>query len=486
LQNFDAMKIAMISPEIAPFAKTGGLADVVETLSLALARRGHELSLIMPAYRSVLEGEFALTESPLKLSAPVSNREVGFSLLETSLGENTSVYFVRADQYYDREFLYGTAAGDYPDNAERYVFFSRAAMEVLRHRPVDIVHGHDWQGALSIVGLKAQRERYRDLAAAKTVFTIHNLGFQGIFWEPDWHLLNLDRSLFTPGHLEFFGKINLLKGALVHADKITTVSPSYAEEIMTPEQGFGLDGVLRERAQDVIGILNGVDYSRWNPETDPFIAQRYGEKNLTGKRTCKKALQLHLGLPPDSKKPLLGMISRLTPQKGLDLIEALLDQLITGDIQLALLGSGDPHYEEFFTEAGARFPAKIAARIGFDEALAHQIEAGADIFLMPSLYEPCGLNQMFSLKYGTIPVVRSVGGLKDTVEDYSGERGVGTGFVFHDYHPQALLEAIDRALQVFEDKRAWTTLRRRAMSMNFSWDRSAEAYSEVYQALGAH
>jgi starch synthase len=480
------MKIAMISPEIAPFAKTGGLADVVETLSLALARRGHDLSLIMPAYRSVLEGEFALTESPLKLSASISNRQVEFSFLETPLGENTSVCFVRADQYYDREFLYGTAAGDYPDNAERYVFFSRAALEVLRHRPADIVHGHDWQAALSIVALKADRERYRELAAAKTVFTIHNLGFQGIFSAQDWPLLNLDRSLFTPQSLEFFGKINLLKGALVYADKITTVSPSYAEEIMTPEQGFGLDGVLQGRAQDVIGILNGVDYSRWDPTRDPFIAQRYGPKTLTGKRTCKEALQLYLGLPPDPRKPLLGLISRLTPQKGLDLIEALFDRLITRDIQLAVLGSGDPHYEEFLTEAAARFPGKMAARIGFDEALAHQIEAGADIFLMPSRYEPCGLNQMFSLKYGTIPIVRSVGGLKDTVEDYNGERGAGTGFVFHDYRPQALLEVIDRALQVFRDNRAWTTLRRRAMSMNFSWDRSAEAYSELYQALGAH
>ena len=476
----------MISPEIAPFAKTGGLADVVETLSLALARRGYELSLIMPAYRSVFEDDFALTESPLKLSAPVSNRQVEFSLLETSLGENTAIYFVRADQYYDREFLYGTAAGDYADNAERYVFFSRAALEVLRQRPVDIVHAHDWQAALSIVALKVQRERYRELGTANTVFTIHNLGFQGIFWEPDWHLLNLDRSLFTPRHLEFFGRINFLKGALVHADKITTVSPSYAKEIMTPEQGFGLQGVLRQRAQDVIGILNGVDYSRWDPTKDPFIAQRYGERTLTGKRTCKKALQLHLGLPPDSTKPLLGIISRLTPQKGFDLIEALFDQLITRDIQLALLGSGDPHYEEFFAAAAARVPDKMAVRIGFDEALAHQIEAGADIFLMPSRYEPCGLNQMFSLKYGTIPLVHSIGGLKDTVEDYNGERGAGTGFVFRDYHPPALLEAIDRALQVFQDKRAWATLCRRAMSMNFSWDRSAEAYSELYRALGTH
>ncbi len=477
------MKIGMISPEIAPFAKTGGLAEVVETLSLDLARRGHDLCLIMPAYRSALRGGFALTESPMTLSVPVSNRLVEASVLETSLGERTSVYFIRADPYYDREFLYGTGAGDYPDNAERYVFFSRAALELLRRRPVEIVHCHDWQSALAIVALKAQGERYPELATAKTVFTIHNLGFQGIFRGLEWHLLNLDRSLFSPAHLEFFGKINLLKGALVHADKITTVSPSYAGEIMSAEQGFGLDGVLRERAQDVIGILNGVDYSRWNPEIDPFIAQRYGENSLTAKGNCKNSLLLELGLPLNAKVPLVGMISRLTAQKGLDLIEAILDKLLARDVQMVVLGSGEPHYEQFLTQAAKRYPEKFAARIGFDEAMAHKIEAGADIFLMPSLYEPCGLNQMFSLKYGTIPIVRSVGGLKDTIEDYADERETGTGFVFGEYKPQALMDAIERALRVFGDKRAWMSLCRRVMSMNFSWERSAETYSELYQKL---
>ncbi len=473
----------MLSPEISPFAKTGGLGEVVETLSRALARRSHELCLIMPAYRSVFRGEFALAESSLKVSVPVSNRQVEASVLETELEEKASVYFIRADHYYDREFLYGTAAGDYPDNAERYVFFCRAALEVLRHRPVAVVHGHDWQSAFAIIALKTQGARYPELAAAKTVFTIHNLGFQGIFREPDWHLLNLDRSLFTPRHLEFFGNINLLKGALVLADKITTVSPGYAGEIMSAEQGFGLEGVLQERARDVVGILNGIDYSRWDPKIDPFIAKRYDANCLTAKGDCKKSLRLEMGLPPDSKAPLIGMISRLTAQKGLDLIEAILDELIARDVQMVVLGNGDPHYERFFTQAAGRYPAKIAARIDFDESMAHKIEAGADIFLMPSLYEPCGLNQMFSLKYGTIPVVRSVGGLKDTVKDYADESGTGTGFVFREYKPQALLDAIDRALWVFGDQRAWMSLCRKAMSMNFSWDRSAETYSELYQKL---
>jgi starch synthase len=477
------VKIAMISPEISPFAKTGGLAEVVETLSSALARRGHELSLIMPAYRSVLQGEFTLAAPSLKFSVPVSSRHVEAAVLEVRLQEKIRVYFIRADQYYDREFLYGTAASNYSDNAERFVFFCRAALEVLRRRPVEVVHAHDWQSALAITFLKAQSASYPELAASKTAFTIHNLGFQGIFPESNWHWLNLDRGLFTPRHLEFFGNINLLKGALVFADKITTVSPSYAGEIMNAEQGFGLEGVLRERAGDLVGILNGVDYGRWNPEIDPYIAKRYDASCLAAKGECKKSLSLDVGLRPDARMPLIGMISRLTAQKGFDLIEAVFDELIGLEVKMVLLGNGDPRYERFFTRAAERYPARIAVRIGFDETMAHKIEAGADIFLMPSRYEPCGLNQMFSLKYGTIPVVRSVGGLKDTVANYRGENGTGTGFVFDAYTPQALLHAIDRALRVFASPPEWTDLCRRAMSMDFSWDRSAEHYDDLYRAL---
>ncbi len=473
----------MISSEVSPFAKTGGLGEVVETLSKALARRGHELCLIMPAYRSVLRNEFPLAESPLKVSVPVSNYQVEASVLETSLDEEVSVCFIRADPYYDREFLYGTAKGDYSDNAERFVFFCRAALELLRHRPAEIIHGHDWQSAFALIALKTQDSRYPELAAAKTVFTIHNLGFQGIFPESDWHLLQLDRSLFTPRYLEFFRNINLLKGALVFADRITTVSPSYAGEIMSAEQGFGLEGVLRERAHDVAGILNGIDYSRWNPQIDPYIAKRYDANCLTAKGDCKKSLSLDVGLAPDADVPLIGMITRLTAQKGLDLVETSLDEIIARNVKVVVLGSGESHYERFLIQAAERYPEKIAVRIGFDEVMAHKIEAGADIFLMPSLYEPCGLNQMFSLKYGTIPVVRSVGGLKDTVQNYSDESGTGTGFVFADYKPRPLLDAIDRALRVFRDKRAWTSLCTRAMSVNFSWDRSAEGYDELYRKL---
>jgi starch synthase len=399
------------------------------------------------------------------------------------LGQNITVYLVRADRYFDRDFLYGTHEGDYPDNAERFVFFSRAALEILRKYPVEVVHCHEWQTALGIVFLKAQGARYPEVASARTVLTAHNLGFQGIFHQADWGLLDLDPHYFSPQFLEFHSNINFLKGALACADKITTVSPSYAREIMNAEQGFGLEGILRQRTADVTGILNGVDYSEWNPAIDSFIASRYSETDLTGKRICKDKLQGNRGLPVKSAVPVFGIISRLTSQKGFDLIQEIFDRLMERQLQLILLGSGEPRYEKFFANAAARFPEKFSVRTGFDEVLAHQIEAGADIFLMPSLYEPCGLSQMFSLKYGTIPIVRKVGGLKDTVIDYDAEGGVGTGFVFDTYEPQALWDSIEKALRLFADKKSWIELMYRAMRMDFSWDRSAQAYSNLYETL---
>ena len=477
------MKIAMIASEVAPFAKTGGLADVIGTLAVALERLGHQLCVIAPAYRSALRGNFTLVETGMTLSVPVADNQEEAAVFATSIGKNVSVYLIRADQYFDREFLYGTSNGDYSDNAERFVFFSRAALELLRNRPVDIVHCHDWQAALATVFLKTQAARYDEIAAAKTVFTVHNLGFQGVFPQSLWPILNLDPSYFTPRFLEYYANINFLKGALLFADKITSVSPSYAQEIMTPEQGFGLEGVLRERAADIVGILNGVDYHLWNPWTDPHLAHHYGENSLTVKRDCKRALQRAVGLPEKSHTPLIAMISRLTVQKGFDLIEEILDSLLERDVQIVMLGSGEPRFEDFFLAAAARYPKQVAVEIGFNEPLAHQIEAGADLFLMPSLYEPCGLNQMFSLKYGTIPVVRAVGGLKDTVQDYEAESQSGTGFVFQRYDSRALLAAIDRGLAVYRDKQAWTALRRRAMAMDFSWDRSAKLYDGLYRQL---
>ena len=477
------MKIAMIASEVTPLAKTGGLADVIGTLSTAFERLGHEVCVIAPAYRSVLQGNFIMRDSGITLTVPLAAKELKAAILETSVGKGVPVYLIRADQYFDREFLYGPPSGDYPDNDERFVFFSRAALELLRHKPVEIVHCHDWQTALAVVYLKTQSVRYAEISAAKTVFTIHNLGFQGVFGPSAWPLVNLDPRYFTPQFLEFYGNVNFLKGALLFADKITTVSPSYAQEIMSAGQGFGLEGVLQQRAADLVGILNGVDYYHWNPWTDPFLAHHYGEHSLTVKRDCKKALLRAVGLPERTNTPLLAMVSRLTSQKGFDLVEDIFDRLIERGVQLVLLGTGEPRFEQFFRDAAERYPDQVAVEIAFNEALAHQIEAGADLFLMPSLYEPCGLNQMYSLKYGTIPVVRAVGGLKDTVQDYDAENQTGTGFVFAPYQSEAMLAAIDRGLLVYRDKKAWTALRRRAMAMDFSWDRSAKRYSNLYRQL---
>lgn len=477
------MKIAMVASEIVPFAKTGGLADVVGTLAAALAKHGEQMTLTMPFYPAVLQSGCALEDAGIKLSVPVAGREEEASVLRARGEGNISVNLIRADGYFDRPFLYGTPDGDYPDNAERFVFFSRAALEILRQDPPDVLHAHDWQSALAIVFLRTQPERYPELQDVRTVFTVHNLGFQGIFSSSHWPLLNLDWRFFTPRFLEFYGNINFLKGGLIFADKITTVSPSYAEEIMGSEQGFGLEGVLHERRADLVGILNGVDYNQWNPEHDPYIAKHYSAQHLTPKQSCKRFLQREFGLPESSKLPLIGMVTRLTSQKGVDLLEQVFEPLMERDLQWVLLGSGEQRYEEFFSDAAARHPNKFGLRTGYDEPLAHQIEAGADMFLMPSRYEPCGLNQMFSLKYGTIPIVRAIGGLKDTVEDYDDAGTSGTGFVFIPYDPAALLGAVDRALQAYRQKHRWTALRRRAMNKDFSWARSAEMYKELYRQI---
>lgn len=475
------MRIAFLASEASPFAKTGGLADVIGTLPLALERSGHDLSLIVPAHRSVLAGGYPLENGAM--AVPFGDRLQDFAVQQTQIGKSIAVFFVRADRYFDREFLYGTAQSDYPDNAERFVFFCRAALEVLRQHPPEILHAHDWQAALAIFFLRAQPERYPELAQVKTVFTVHNLGFQGLFDSALWPLLDLDRSWFNPKHLEFYGKINFLKSALVLSHKITTVSPSYAREIMTPEQGFGLDGVLRERAADVVGILNGIDYDEWNPQSDGAIATHYDVNKLAGKARCKEDLQQAYGLPERRDVPLIGVVSRLTAQKGFDLVEAIWPRLMNWPLQFVLLGSGEVRFVEFFRRAATFYPDKVAIRIGFDEKLAHRIEAGADIFLMPSLYEPCGLNQMFSLRYGTIPLVRAVGGLNDSVENYDETNNCGTGFSFLPYQADALFDAVERALHLFANQRAWTALMRRAMKIDHSWDRSAAAYRALYQDL---
>lgn len=437
----------------------------------------------MPAWRGVLEKGIA-RDTGIRFRVPMDGASEEGSVLSATLANGVEVYFIRADRYFDRAFLYGTADGDYADNAARFAFFARGVLEALsRLGAPDILHAHDWQAALAVAFLKAQPELYPDLAGIRTVMTVHNLGYQGLFPRQDWRWLGLDEGLFTFRHLEFYGKINILKGGLAFADATSTVSPAYSREIQTPEYGFGLDGFLRERTGTVTGILNGVDYQTWSPDIDSFLPRNYSPEDLAGKQDCKASLQKAFGLPEDAKVPVLGIVSRLVSQKGFDLLQAIFDELIERDIQLVILGTGDKIYQDFLQSAALRNPEKAGVRIGFDEELAHRIEAGSDMFLMPSLYEPSGLNQLYSLKYGTIPIVRATGGLKDSVQEFDPETGAGNGFVFEQYEAPALLAAIDRALALFGKKDKWKQLMKAAMAADHSWDQSAREYVRLYLGL---
>ncbi|MGA8578447.1 MAG: glycogen synthase GlgA, partial [Bryobacteraceae bacterium] len=478
------LHVVMVCPEVVPFAKTGGLADVVGSLAIALQRLGQRVSLIMPAYASVLRGKFELRDTGIHVTVTLRGRTEEAQVLVTMLGDEIPVYLIRADRYFDREYLYTTPQGDHSDNAERFAFFNRAALEVLREiETPDILHAHDWQAALAITFLKAQPERYPGLASVRTVLTVHNLGYQGLFSPQDWGALDLDWSLFSAEGLEYYQKINFLKAGLVFADALTTVSPTYAEEIRTPEYGFGLEGVFQQRAADLAGILNGADYQVWSPATDPFIARNYTPLDLSGKGACKADLQEVFGLSRRPEVPLIGMVARLVSQKGFDLIEASTQDLFQRDLQFVLLGTGESRCEKYFRSVAVRNPGKVGVKIAFEDALAHKIEAGADMFLMPSRYEPSGLNQLYSLKYGTIPVVRATGGLKDSIEEFDPVAGTGNGFVFDAYDVSELLAAVDRALAAFRDKRRWAALMRNAMAADYSWGRSARGYLALYERL---
>lgn len=473
----------MISPEAAPYASSGGLGDVLGSLPAALERLGVKVSLILPAHRSTLRSSLRIEDTGVRFTVPISSRQEEGRLLKTTASKDISVYFIRADKYFDRDSLYTTPEGDYPDNAERFAFFGRAALEALKREPPDILHAHDWQAASAITFLKAQTQFYPQLSNVKTVFTVHNLGFQGLFPPQDWHLLNLGEEFFTPQYLEFYGRVNFIKGGLVLSDAITTVSPGYAAEIKTMEQGFGLDGIFQERAASLTGILNGVDYSLWNPETDRLISRNYSAANLAGKKNCKTVLQSAFSLTSKPDFPLIGMVSRLTSQKGFDLIERTLDGLMNRDIQLVILGAGEKHYQDFLTHAVSKYPQKLAVKIAYNEALSHQIIAGSDILLMPSRYEPCGLTQLYAFKYGTVPIVHATGGLKDTVQQYDPLTEKGNGFVTESYESANLLAAADRALEVFRQGEKWQALMKADMKLDFSWDKPARAYLELYQRL---
>ncbi|MDH7499033.1 MAG: glycogen synthase GlgA [candidate division NC10 bacterium] len=477
------LKILIASPEVAPFAKTGGLADVTGSLPKALERLGHEVRVILPRYAMVERGGFPQRKVLDRVSLLISDRWVDSAVFETQLGEAIPVYLLANEAYYDRPELYRTPQGDYPDNAERFIYFSKAVPEVakrLNFRP-DCIHCNDWQTGLVPLFLHALYGADPFFARTGTLFTIHNLAYQGIFWHYDWHLLGIGWEYFTPEGIEFYNHINLLKAGIVFAQVINTVSKTYSREIQTPEFGYGLEGVLKARSKDLFGIVNGVDYGEWSPSHDPWIAAPYDERNLAGKLTCKLDLLKELGLPPRPRTPVLGAISRLASQKGFDLLAEIMEELMKRDLLFVLLGTGDQVYLDLFSDIAKRFPDKVGIRLGFDNALAHKIEAGSDMFLMPSRYEPCGLNQLYSLKYGTIPIVRSTGGLADTIRNYNPRTRKGNGFAFQEYSSAQLLDAIDRALALYQDRRQWKQMMREAMREDYSWEVSAQQYLKLYR-----
>jgi starch synthase len=478
------MRVLIVSSEVFPLAKTGGLADAVGALAVALARDGVQVGVVLPAYQSVLGGGFAGEETSLRVKIEIAGAQKTAAVQRTELANGVAVYLVREDSYFLRPGLYGDAAGDYPDNAERFAFFCKAALAVAEATaPWHIIHCHDWQSALIPPLLKTRPAAYPRLEKSGVIFTVHNLAHQGIFPADSWPLTGLEVDYFTPRYLEFYGSMNFLKGGVLFADALTTVSRRYAEEIKTPEYGCGLDGVIRERAEALRGILNGVDYAEWNPATDPYIKRKYSARDVRGKKACKKDLQESFGLLRRAETPILGMVSRLVPQKGLDLIIEILDALVELELQLVILGTGSQKYEAALADFSVRYPEKVAIRVGFDNPLAHKIEAGADIFLMPSQFEPCGLNQMYSLKYGTIPLVRATGGLDDTIQDYEPLSQNGNGFKFTGYSAPTLLEAVKRAVAVFGNDKAWRRLIANAMACDFSWDKSAAEYLSLYRGV---
>jgi starch synthase len=482
------MKVLIASPEIFPFVKTGGLADVTGALPKALKKLGAEVRVILPKHKGIEEGKFPMEYKNLKITCQISQSVVEGEIVESGY-DGVKVYLVEKDEYYYRDYLYSTPDGDYLDNAERFIFFAKSILEAIKVTGFvpDVLHCNDWETALAPVFLKTI---YRDdpvLKKISTVFTIHNLGYQGIFWHHDMHLLNIGWEYFTPDYLEFFGNINFLKGGIIFSDIISTVSKKYSEEIQTPEFGYGLDGILSMRKKDLFGIINGIDYQDWNPEKDEFLPARYSTDAMKNKAVCKKALQEAFGLPADPSIPLIATISRLADQKGFDLISSGLEEMLALGTQYVILGTGERKYHEVFTELAKEFPSSFSVKIAYDNRLAHLIEAGADMFLMPSRYEPCGLNQLYSLKYGTIPVVRGVGGLEDTIIDYNLEPDKGTGFKFYEYTEEAMFDALERALKVYRDGPAWKSLTKRCMTADFSWERSAKEYLELYErAIRAH
>ena len=477
------MKIVHAASEMFPYMKTGGLADAVGALTAALADNGHEVSVFIPGYRAALEHKDALgAERKLRLKIEMANSFLTGDVRTFSPRKNLTVYLICREEYFDRRGAYGNGDRDYEDNADRFIFFCKGVVETLRLADLqaDIVHSHDWQAALLPLLLREAEGRQHLTLALKTIFTIHNIAFQGLFPSKVFARTNLPDELYNIDGLEYYSQLNLMKGGILFADRVTTVSPRYAKEIQTPEFGCGLDGVVQNRADDLVGLLNGVDTAVWNPASDAVLPARYSQANMAGKQLCRAELLKRSNFAADFKGPVFGMVCRLTEQKGIDLLLANRDFFLTQECRLVVLGSGDKRMEAELHELAAKAPQKICLCAKLDEPMSHLIEAGSDFFVMPSLFEPCGLNQMYSQVYGTVPIVSRVGGLADTVIDIDEQPDIGTGLMCEPT-VASLRSALQRALRLFADKPRYLAAQRHGMSRDFSWKAASMGYERLYQ-----
>jgi len=473
----------MATPEASPFAREGNLAEVIYGLSRALVRSENRVAVVIPLYRQAQRSGWPGSFTGRTVSVPLSYKTLDAEIFHTTLEPGLDFYFIRQDSLFDREGLYGTCYGDFQDNAERFIFFSRSVMEMVETLELqfDVCHCHDWQtGLVPVYGRTLYQERQR-WQRPPIVYSVHNTGYQGIFPLYDFPLTGLDWGLFSPEALEFYGKINFMKGGLVFADLLSTVSARYREEILTPEYGFGLEGIFQERAADLFGLPEGLDYSRWNPGQDAYLACTYSPNQLAGKKACKKQLLKLFGLDLAPGRPLLGMTTRLYERKGIDLVEAILEDLLRLEVGFVLQGTGDERHQHLLQEIQNHHPERMGLALGYSEELAHQIIAGTDIFLMPSRYEPGGLDQLYCLRYGAVPVVRATGGLDETIQEYNPETGKGNGFKFSGYTPEEFMSAVCRAITLFHDKSSWEALIRNNMALDFSWDSVIPQYLELYR-----
>ncbi len=477
------MKILIATPEAVPFVKTGGLADVAGTLWKEYKDIKEEAYIILPLYKKIKEGQSPPGDTGVKIKVPVGDRVIEGRIFSNQ----SSSYFIRCDEFFDRQELYGTPKGDYIDNASRFIFFSRGVLETckaLNLKP-DVIHCNDWQTGLVPLYLKTIYRTDKFFKNTATILTIHNLGYQGLFQSSEMPITNLGWELFNPEGIEFYGKVNFLKAGIISADILNTVSNTYAKEILNKEFGFGLDGVLQMRERDLYGVINGIDYKEWDPSSDEFITVNYSHNDISGKSLCKKELMQSLFGPLDDinveRIPLLGMVGRLSAQKGLDLVLNSIDELLSFGVKVVILGKGDEVFQKSFSEVAKKYKGKVSVTIGFEETLAHRIYAGSDFFLMPSRYEPCGLGQLIALRYGCIPIARRTGGPVDTIQDYEPMTLKGTGFLFSDYTPSAMQDAVKRALCVYTDRDKRHKMVLNGMKMDFSWKKSAERYIELYR-----